>query len=205
MLKPTLIALLAAALAALALAAPASADVTDRIIHECQNSPSGYLTSSYTKAQLRKAKDALPADVLEYSTCYDQIAYALRQLGRARTSGDGGGGTSGSDGSGGLGGVSGSSGSGGGQVGASDTPLGGDAPVDDVALPPAPPAEPHVGTQEPVELAGASIQPGDLPSVGRDAHALPTPLIVFLALLAAGTIGAAAMTIGRRVIAHRRP
>ncbi len=182
--------LLAVLLALAALPAAASANaMDDRIAKDCQTSATGALTGTYSKQQLRHAKNNLPGDVLEYSGCYDAIRQALlTPSGGGSGDGPDGGGDFGASGSGGVGGTSGSGGAGG--------AVGGDPNA------PAPP--PHTGTEAPVAIAGTTIEPGELPSIGQDANALPTPLVVLLVLLGLAALVPAALTIGRRVVARRR-
>lgn len=183
-LPALLVALLLLALSA----APAGAnDADNTIIQDCQTSATGALTGSYTKAQLKHARRNLPGDVAEYSGCYDAIQQALLP---SDGGGSGGNGTGGGDGGSGLGGIGGSAEGG--------TSAGGGAGST------APPGPPHVGTEAPVKLAtGAPVEPGQLPSIGQDAHELPQPLIVLLALLGLAALVPAALTIGRRVVARR--
>jgi hypothetical protein len=183
--RPTiLIPLLVAALAC-ALPATAAANAkSDEIYQDCEHSPTGALTGTYTPAQLRRALNEIPGDVQEYSGCYDAIKQALLASGRG-----GGGGNGVGTGGSGIGG-----GAGGGGAGAGGTAGGGgyNGPL-------------HIGTQAPVQLPGGRVvRPGVVPSIGRDARTLPTPLIVFLALLAAGLLVPASTTLGRRVVARRR-
>jgi hypothetical protein len=190
----TLITLVATALL---LALPTSAAwanaADDRIIADCQGSPTGALRGSYPQRQLRHALHNLPGDIREYTGCSDAIRQALLA---SVTRGDGnGGGGDGGDGSGtgGIGGTSGASG------GAGD--LG--APAD-AAAGPTPDAPPPPGADRPLKVAGAAVAPGTLPELGRDAHRLPTPLLVLLVLLGIAALAPAALTIGRRVVGHRR-
>jgi hypothetical protein len=181
---------LIAAVLALALPAVAGAQsTTDRIYYDCQHSPTGYLTGSYTKAQLRHARDNPPSDIIEYSNCVDVVKQALRD---AILSGRGPGKTGGGAGDDGSGPAGAGANGGGGSTGAGGS--GG----------PAVPATPHVGTRAPVALAGVPVQPGAIPEVGRDAHALPTPLVVLLLLLGIGALAPLAASVGQRVIARRR-
>lgn len=191
-------ALLACLLASLVLAAGAAANATDdRIVRDCQSSQSGLLTGTYTQAQLRHALRNMPADVLEYSGCYDAIRQAMRA--GAAGGGDGGGG-SGSDGGGG----SGAAGGGGGGLGAIGGTGASGGPADAGAAPAAPPAEPHRGTAAPVAVGSSPVRPGELPSLGRDANALPGALVALLAVLGLAALTPAALTIGRRVVARHR-
>jgi hypothetical protein len=181
---------LIATLAAMLMAAePAGASTTDAIARDCQHSTTGQLTGTYTKAQLRKALHNLPSDVLEYSDCYDQINQALL------SGGSGGGSHNGSNDGNGSGGTTGDTSTTPGS-GTTDGTSGGDTAT--------PPATPHAGKQQPVEIGGAVVQPGAIPSIGQDAHTLPTPLLIFLVLLGLGALVPLATTIVRRVIARRR-
>jgi hypothetical protein len=165
----------------------------DRIIGDCQNSPTGSLRGSYPPRQLRHALHNLPPDVSEYTGCSDAIRQALLASvtggsgGGAPTSGGGSasggvGGSGGADGTGGAGGSTGSA-----------TGATGDLPN----------ASPPPGADLPQDVAGTAVAPGALPELGRDAHRLPTPLLVLLALLGLAAIASAALTIGRRVVDHR--
>lgn len=183
-----LIATLAAMLAA---AVPAGASTTNEIARDCQRSSTGELRGTYTRAELLEAKNNLPSDVSEYSDCYDQISQALREF---RSNGPNGGGDGQSGGGGGAAGGPISSGG-----GAGDGAGGGGGPTGA-----APIANPHVGTKQAVEVGGAAVQPGTIPALGQDAHKLPTPLLVFLILLALGSLAAPTTLIARRVIARRR-
>lgn len=180
----------------LALALPASAALAnssdDRIVQDCQNSATGALTGTYSKTQLNHALHNLPGDVQEYTGCYDAIRQALLASGgsgggRTGGAGAGGGNGTGAGGGGGAGGTGGSGAGGPGTAGA--TPYN----------PPPPDAA------QPVRVAGATVAPGALPQIGKDAHRLPTALLVPLALVALAGLAAATTTIGRRVVAARRP
>jgi hypothetical protein len=193
MRTPLALTTLLACLLALALPAAALANATDdRIVADCQHSQTGELTGSYTKAQLRHAKDNLPSDVLEYSGCYDAINQPLLA--------SGGGGSSGGNGPGGGGG-------GGGPVAAGAGAPGGGVPGASGAAgaPPVANATPPASAARPVAVAGAPVAPGALPEIGRDAHRLPTALLVGLVLLGLAALAPAALTIGRRVVARRAP
>jgi hypothetical protein len=64
-------------LAALALAVPTSAFASaDQVLRDCIRD--GKLDRHYSNAELRKAKDNLPADSDEYSDCSDVIASAIK-------------------------------------------------------------------------------------------------------------------------------
>jgi hypothetical protein len=85
------VAVLAAGLLA---AAPASAALSGAVA-DCNTHTR--LTQTYTAAQLRTALNTMPADVKEYTDCYDVIQRALlADIGgiKADSSGSGGGGSS---------------------------------------------------------------------------------------------------------------
>ncbi len=179
---------LIATLAALLTAVPAVADITDTIVRDCSHSETGYLTGTYTRAQLKHALNNLPADAREYTGCHDQISQALRDAAAG-----GGSGSNGTNGDGGSG-----SGSIGGGAGDGTNGGTGGGPI------PTAPATPHVGARQAVEIGGAPVQPGTIPAIGQDAHTLPTPLAIFLVLLGLGALVPTVTTLARRVIARRR-
>lgn len=193
--------LLTLAACALLLALPAASaranPSDDRIVKDCEHSATGALTGSYTKAQLNHALHNLPGDVNEYSGCYDAISQALLASAGGKGGGSGAGGTGGGAGGtgGGSGGVGGSGGAGGatGAGGVTGTP---GAPIPHTPPPP--------DANRPLKLAGATIAPGTLPTIGRDSHRLPTALVVLLVLLGLAAAVPAGLTIGRRVVAARR-
>lgn len=85
------------ALAALAVAVPASASAAGKLpqaVADCN--AHARLTSHYTAAQLRSALNSMPADIKEYTNCYDVIQKALlAQIGSiGGNGGDSGGGGS---------------------------------------------------------------------------------------------------------------
>ncbi|HKG02202.1 MAG TPA: hypothetical protein VKB03_03410 [Conexibacter sp.] len=177
----------------LLLAIPASSAwanaADDRIISDCQNSPTGSLRGSYTQKQLNHARHNLPGDVREYTGCPDAIKQAL-----LASAGGGDGGSTGGGDIGGGGGTSGGGSSDGG-VGSPSGDTGAGAPVPDAA--------PPAGAEQPVDVAGAAVTPGTLPEIGQDSHRLPTPLLILLVLVGVAALAAAALTIGRRVVGHR--
>lgn len=189
MRSPTILTPLIACVLLLALpASSAFANAADdRIIGDCQNSPTGSLQRTYPQKQLNHALHNLPGDVREYTGCSDAIRQALL----ASAGGGGGGGGGGIGGGGGaIGGDGGSSGDG---AATGNTSAG--APVPD--------APPPAGAEQPVEVAGAAVTPGTLPEIGQDSHHLPTPLLVLLVLVGVAALVAGALTIGRRVVGHR--
>src|SRR5690349_6217662 len=90
-----LIAILAVLASSLLLASgTASASSGSKAVADCN--AHGKLTATYTDAQLRDALSTMPADIKEYTDCYDVIQHALL----AQVSGSHpGGGSSGSSGS----------------------------------------------------------------------------------------------------------
>jgi hypothetical protein len=183
----------------LLLALPAAAafanDADDRIIADCQNSPTGALRGSYPQKQLNHALHNLAGDIREYTGCSDAIRQAL--LASAGAGGSGGGGTGGDGGGSGPGGFGGSGSSGSGTTGGS---FGG--ATDAAGQPPNAPPPPDA--DRPLDVAGTVVAPGALPEIGHDSHRLPTPLLVLLVLLGVAALVPAALTIGRRVVGHRQ-
>jgi hypothetical protein len=210
-------------------AVSASASTADAIIKDCSNSPTGLLTGSYSKSDLRDARKLVRGDIAEYTGCMDAINAALSAR-SASNGGDGGsngsntGGNTGAGGTGGSGtggsgssgdnGLGGSSGDGsyGSTAGTTGTPgdtTSGGTPDGTPTTPqtpaaPAPAPTQQAGSGAPVAVGNQTITPGIPASFSDDSRALPTPLIAFLVLLAAGAIGFGAPTIGRRVLARRR-
>jgi hypothetical protein len=89
-----LTAALAVLVVALMAAAPASARLS-KAVADCNTHTR--LTQTYTAAQLRTALNTMPADVKEYTNCYDVIQRALlADIGqiKADSGGSGGGGSS---------------------------------------------------------------------------------------------------------------
>lgn len=214
MSKPiTLIVLLALAVGAF-VAAPASAN---KVLDDCGGSDTGLLKGRYTRRQLTNALRELDGDTSDYSNCADAIKIGLNELRRANSANDGGGGNDGSNTGGGDTGGSGggfddglgdTSGGGfdGGATGGSGGGNGGSGSGggETTAGSPQPPATPQPGSNAPVQLADTSVTPSIPAAIASDGNALPTPLIVLLALLGAGALAVAGTTIGRRALARRR-
>jgi hypothetical protein len=198
MRSPTIITTLIACVLLLAL--PASSAwanaADDRIIGDCQNSPTGALRNSYPQAQLNHALHNLPGDVREYTGCSDAIRQALL----ASAGGDGNGGGGGNSGGGGTSGGGDGAGGGIGSAGSDGSGTGG---TGNAAGAPTPDAPPPAGADRAVVVAGAAVAPGALPEIGQDSHHIPTPLLVLLVLLGVAALVPAALTIGRRVVGHR--
>lgn len=180
-------------------AASARANASDsRIVQDCQHSATGELTGTYTKAQLNHALHNLPGDVLEYSGCHDAIDQAMLGASSGGRRSGSGGGPSGGGGTnaGGFGDSTGAGTLGSAGAGEGDAAGGSSAP--------APHAPPPPDANRPLEIAGATIAPGTLPTIGHDSHHLPTALVVLLALLGLAAAVPTVLTIGRRVVAARR-
>lgn len=187
-LRRTLSLFLAAA-AALLVAAPALADTNARIYVDCQD---GHIDGRYTQRQFQKALTNLPADIDEYTDCRSVIRRAELAQAGAGKGGSGGGSGLGGSGTGGSGGGTGT-GTGGGA--SSRDPLAAASPHERKAFDNAVAA----GAQ-PVTLAGQAIRPGaaGLHRLGAAGHALPSPLIALLALVAAAlATGAGTLTWSR--------
>jgi len=170
--------LLLLALAIVAVLAPA-ADAASRnqIIRDCADD--GRLDGDYTAAELRDARNNLPADVDEYTDCRDVLR-------RAELAGGGDGATGGATGGA----------AGGGTPGAPLTPA---SPEEQAAL-----ASARKSPGGPVEVAGRKVLPGASGFASYAArHELPWPLIATLVLLGVAAGAAAAPAIRRRVF-HRR-
>jgi hypothetical protein len=142
------------ALLLLALPAPALASADD-VIRDCARD--GRLDKEYSNAELRRAKDNLPADLDEYSDCRDVIAAAIK---------------GGSD----LGGAAGSPG-----LGGTDPAAEAAAQAQDQAdLAAAQSGEPPT-----VDVGGTSLEPDSSGffDLGGAANNVPLPLLLALILL----------------------
>jgi hypothetical protein len=95
-LQPLIVMLgMVAALAGAAFVAPAGAASLNPVVADCN--AHGRLTQTYSLGQLQTAISTLPADVKEYTDCFDVINRALlAQTGSHSNSGSGGGGSGGS-------------------------------------------------------------------------------------------------------------
>lgn len=168
----------------------------DRIINDCQTSPTGALRGSYPQQQLRHALHNLPGDIREYTGCSEAIRQAwLASVGGGDGGGDGS--HTGGNGSGGVGGGGGGADGSGGAGSSAGSPAGTAGNI--------PEAPPPPGADRPQDVAGRAVAPGALPELGRNAHRLPTPLLVLLVLLGLAALVPAALTIGRRAVGHRGP
>lgn len=168
--------LLLAALALLALPAPASASA-DSVIADC--SKDGKLDRKYSNAELRKARDNLPADLDEYSDCRELIGNAIK---------------GGSD----LGGGQGSPG-----VGGIDPAGEAAAQADDQADLAAATSGDSAPT---VDVGGTSLQPDSSGffNLGGAANHVPLPLLLALILLGAMALASGFGSLRERVPALAR-
>ena len=167
------------ALAVLAVSAPtASAASRNAIIRDC--SDDGRLSREYTKSELRDARNNLPADVDEYTDCRDVLRRA--ELGDPTAPGGAAGGGSGPT-----------------SPGATNQPLLPETGEEHHELRLA-----RESAGDPVSVGGREVVPGAKGFASYAArHDLPWLLIAVLALIALGTIAAAAPAIRRRVLARR--
>ncbi|MDP9378152.1 MAG: hypothetical protein M3P40_11385 [Actinomycetota bacterium] len=188
---------------ALVLLAPASASAApadrERILRDCQDD--GALQGDYAATQLRDALRNIPTDIDQYYDCRDVIQAAIFSPGQGGSGGspDGGGGQGAGTGIGvgevgGLGGSSGAGGFGLGRRGPLLTPSG---PEEQQVLDQAQLAPP-----EGIELGGRPLVVGSA-GIEMAMHSLPTPLLVALALLAAGALAAAVPSLRNRVNVRR--
>ena len=199
---------LLALVAALLFVPSAQAQSPIQIIRDCQDDD--VLQGNYTLAQLRKAREALPTDVDEYSPCRDILARAIAKKTASPTPdpGSGGGGdpTGGAGGGGTDPGTGGGGGGGGG--GGEPSPIVG---ADSGRETPATPQENEALTQAWAEsdreeqIEGRPISPSAsllAADVGR--NGLPGTMIAVLALLAAAAVALTVPTVRRFVIARRQ-
>jgi hypothetical protein len=179
--------ILAAALIALAVPGAAQASGFD-VIRDCAKD--GRLDGNYSNAELREARNNLPADLDEYSDCREVINSAITSGSDRGGSGRGGG----SDGGAGAGG-SGGSGPGGEAARARDK-----AALDAVTDRRGKPS---------VNVAGTNVRPGDngLFDVAGAANGLPLPLLLALIAVFLIAAGGAVVVLSRRFpgLAERIP
>jgi hypothetical protein len=168
--------LLAASLV-LALPASASASASD-VIRDCADD--GQLQGHYSRGELLRARDGLPADLDEYSDCRSVIAGAISGLGRHKGGSGGGGGAN---------------------AALSPAEKARAAAEDAAALDRA-----THGGKPSVEVGGHVVKPGSngLFHLASASNGLPTPLL--LTLIAAGllALGGALVALRRRVPALAR-
>jgi hypothetical protein len=193
------IATVLATLIALAVPAAAQAASGSAVIRDCTDD--GQLSKHYTAKELADALAHMPADVDEYSDCRDVIRRA--QLGAAGGRGTSGGGTSGGGGGGAIGGGggSGTDGTDGGAAtsGPVPDPLAGATDAERASY-----AKAVQAGAAPVKLDGRPITPGTLGGARKNGLSdVPTPLLVILALLAVGGMGAGALGTRRFVLSRR--
>ena len=171
-----------ACLLALLMAAPASAQSTrTKILQECQD---GALKGDYSAREIRDARNNIPDDIDQYSSCRGVLSNALAD----RVGGSG----AGADG--GAGGVGGAGGTGdGGAGGAGGAPLTPSTDQDRQAL-----NDAATGGGAPLEIGGQRVVPGAAASVRND---LPPTLLVVLILLAVAAAIGASPVLRRRTLA----
>jgi hypothetical protein len=176
-----------------ALLAPATAVAgSDQLYRDCQD---GKIDGKYTQSQYQQALANIPADVDEYTDCRQVIRRGQLQAAGGKSGGSHttGGGSTGAGGGG-------SANGGGTQGGARVDPLADATPQERKAL-----AKAGVDGGKPVKVAGELVTPGALGfrNLSSGGNELPTPLLVVLALIAAGVLGYGATTVWSRVNARR--
>jgi hypothetical protein len=191
-----------------ALASAAHASGAD-VIRDC--TLDGQLNKTYTAKEIADALAHLPADVDEYSDCRDVLRRAQLRAASGGKDKNGGGGTTGTGGGGTTGGGT-TGGTGGGGGGAGGTSGGGG--TSSAAVDPLTSATPQERASfqkaveagsAPVPLDGRPVTPGSLGGAKSSGLSdLPTPLLVVLALLAAGAVGGLGAGT-RRLVLSRRP
>jgi hypothetical protein len=191
-MKRSLLAILTA-LALLAPAGPAPAAGPGDLYDDCQD---GRIDRRYSQATYQRALREIPADVDEYTDCRAVIRRAQLAAAGGRSDGAGAGGAgAGGAGTGGTGGPGG--GSGGTGPAARIDPLAGATAAERQAVQRA--AETGAG---PLRVGGEVVRPGER-GIRDAAHDVPTPLLVLLALLAAGALASGGVLARSRVVARR--
>ncbi len=167
--------MLLAALALLALPAPAFASA-DAVISDCARD--GRLDRNYSNAELRRARDNLPADLDEYSDCRDVIASAIKGA---------------SAGGGGLG-----------SPGVGGTDPAGEAAA--AAQDQADLAAAQDGSAPTVDVGGTSLRPDSSGffNLGDAANKVPLPLLMALLLLGGLALASGVGSLRERVPALAR-
>lgn len=176
----------------LSLAAPAGAMASagsEAIIGECANER---LSKTYTQQDYRKALADLPADLREYTACYDVILAAQRAAARGATDTSGASGAAGTSGTSGTGGTAGTTSTG--AVAAAD-PLSTASPEDQAAAK----AAQQQGARA-VTLGGATITPGAPGTLVSSLDELPAAVVVLLVLIVIAGLGGLGYAIKRRVV-----
>jgi len=173
---------LLAILITVCLAAPSGAFASGKsVIRDCTDD--GKLSRDYTQKEYRDALANLPTDVDEYTDCRDVIRHA--QLGTAGGDGNNSSGGGGGTGFGGSGG------------GPTATP-GSSKEQSDIA-------KARSGSDtSPIEVGGRTVTPGAGRFTSSDVHnSLPTPILVALIMLGAGSIAGGGWAARRRVFPRR--
>ena len=187
MLMRRLILLTLLALAAVGAGAAPALAAPNAVLSDCNTN--GALTHHYSRADLQAALNVMPADVKEYTNCYDVISRALLASAGGTSHGRGASGTGGAVGAGstGRGPKSGT-----GAPGAAGTHK---------AIKHRVKATTGASTATPVGSANAQPAAGGV-NTGSGSSSLPTPLIVLLVLLALAALSGGGLAIRRRVVAR---
>ena len=174
----------------------ARADTTADIIRDCAD---GQIDGSYSRADLKTARNNIPSDGDEYTNCRGTIEAALLDAGSTGSPGTGS--TGGATGSGGgtTGGTGGTSGAGGTGGGSSSQPSDPQNPTEVTAL-----NEAVKGGGSPVRLGETSaIRPGETGLTSGDRRSVPNPLLVALILLGTAGLLGAVLAARARVVTRR--
>jgi hypothetical protein len=204
----------------LLLVAPAAARASGAdVIKDCTD---GGLTKTYPQRDYRAALANMPTDVDEYTDCRDAIrrAYLAGAAGGGKSSSGGSGGGGGSTGGGGgtgTGGGAGTAAGGDGAAASTGSGTGSAAPAaaaDPAALDPLAAATPEeraafqkavVAGAAPVKFDGRPVTPGALGGSSINGLGdLPTPVLVVLALLAAGALASIGHGARRLVVSRNQ-
>lgn len=179
------------ALTVLALLVPApAASAADRsdalLIDACQDEK---VNGRYSQQDYRKALNKIPADTDEYTGCRDVIRRAkLAAVSGSQEAGSSGGGSS-----------NGGSGEGVGPSGSPEPTATGTDPLEGASPKERKAVEAASKVARPVRIGDGLVRPG---LVSAETN-VPTPLLLVLALLAAGGLGAGGWVLYTRVRTHR--
>jgi hypothetical protein len=180
-MRRALTALTLLALLALAPAAHAADRSEALLIDACQDE---HVDGHYTQQDYRKALANIPADTDEYTGCRDVIHRAQLAAASGNRGGSGGG-PAGGAGTGGAASPTASS---------SRDPLADASPRERRAV-----EQASKGGAKPVSIGGDLVRPG----LASAQATLPKPVVVLLALLAAGALGLGGWVLYVRVLARR--
>jgi hypothetical protein len=161
--------------------ANAGSSTTDRIIRDCESSPTGALRGTYGLRDLRTAANELPGDVVEYSGCPDAIQQAIDAIALRHAHGVDGGGL---------------------RLHHAARGSGRDRHMSSPDAGPAAGRNPSATPPSGVQIS--TVRPAAPGSAGRLANSLPRPLLLLLALLV--LVAIVGVGVGRKSrIGRKRP